>query len=161
MVPAATSLPTPLEPGERELWAGRPRGGVVFRATDALLIPFSFLRCGFVVFWESSVLRSNAPGFFVLWGVPFVLAGAYFAVGRFFFDAWRRGRTTYRITSSRVLISSGSVLKSLSLAALSDVTLIERSDGSGTITFGQYMFGGPGVGFGSFSGVPQVPALEL
>jgi hypothetical protein len=28
-----------------------------------------------------------------LFGNPFVLVGLYITVGRFFFDAWRRGRT--------------------------------------------------------------------
>jgi hypothetical protein len=128
------------------------------------MVPFSVLWCGFAIFWERSVIHTDAPPFFMLWGIPFVLAGLYITVGRFFVDARRRANTTYAVTSDRVIISSGIVtpsIKSLNLATLSDITLDERRDGTGTITFGpanplMAMYGGM-----PWPGVPQTPSFEL
>jgi hypothetical protein len=159
-----TSSQLALDRGERKLWAGVPRQGIVLRAGDAFLIPFSLLWGGFAVFWEASVVRTGASLFFMLWGIPFVLMGAYITVGRFWVDAWRRARTTYAVTSDRIIISSGGIAptsKSLNLRTLSDVTLQERPDGTGTITFGAApafagMFGGS-----SWPGVSPVPSFEM
>jgi hypothetical protein len=132
-------LQAQLAPHERLLWSGQPRTGIVFRAADAFMIPFSLLWCGFAVFWEMGVLTTGAPFFFKLWGVPFVLAGLYFVFGRFIVDARQRAKTYYGVTNERVMIVSGLFsrkLKSLNLKTLTDVSLEEKSDGSGTITFG-------------------------
>jgi hypothetical protein len=129
--------------GEQLLWSGQPRQGIVLRGSDAFTIPFSLLWGGFAFFWEATVATSGAPLFFMLWGVPFVLAGLYITVGRFFYDAWRRGRTKYGVTNERILIATGDAspsLKSLNVRTLSDVTLDAKSDRSGTITFGPTSF---------------------
>jgi Bacterial PH domain len=159
-----TSIQFALDRGERQLWAGMPRQGLVLRPSDALQIPFSLLWAGFAVFWELSVFRSGAPLFFVLWGIPFVAVGFFVVIGRFWVDAWRRSRTTYAVTSERVIINSGlftPTSKSLALRTLSDVTLQERSDGTGTITFGNASpFAAMSAGM-SWPGMPQIPAFEM
>jgi hypothetical protein len=161
-----TSLRFALDRGERQLWAGAPRRGLVLRASDALLIPFSLMWGGFAVFWEASVLRDGAPIFFALWGVPFVLMGIYITVGRFFVDAARRARTAYAVTNERIVIEVGGVgpfagsTKSLPLRTLSEVQLRERSDRVGTITFGPQPFRAAAFG-GSWPGGHQVPAFDL
>ena len=140
-----------LAPGEHALWWGRPRQGLVLRGSDLFTIPFSLMWCGFAIFWESSAAGSaDAPGFMVLWGIPFVAVGLYMVIGRFFAEALQRSKTYYALTSDRVLIVSGvfsRTLKSLSLRTLSDITLTESRGGGGSITFGPQgpfasMFGG-------------------
>lgn len=163
-VATTVSVQFTLDRGERQLWAGRPRQGFVLRAADAVMIPFSILWGGFAVFWEASVVRGGGPLFFILWGVPFVLAGIYFTIGRFFVDARRRARTTYAVTSDRILISTGilsTTTKTLDLRTLSDITLQERRAGSGTITFGPtHPFASMYAGT-SWPGVPQAPSFEM
>jgi hypothetical protein len=151
--------------GERLLWSGRPRQGITCRRSDLLMVPFSLMWGGFAFFWEYSAWSTgNAPLFFLLWGIPFVLVGIYIIVGRFIIDAKQRERTVYGVTSERVVIVSGLFtrrVKSLNIRTLSEVDLDERADGSGTITFGQTnVFSAWGTGT-SWPGMPQMPSLEM
>lgn len=138
-----TSLPdelrSELSAGEQPLWWGRPRQGLVLRRSDVFAIPFSLLWCGGTVLWEYSVASKDAPPIFVLWGLPFIAVGLYLVVGRFFVDAKQRESTYYAVTAERVLIVSGLFtrkVQSLNLRTLSQVTLIGRPSGEGTIAFG-------------------------
>ena len=156
----STSPDFQLDRGERLVWSGAPRQGLFLRPTDAFMIPFSVLWAGFAVFWEISVLRTPAPGFFAVWGIPFVAMGAYITVGRFFVDSWRRARTRYALSTDRVIIRTSTSLKSLSLRTLTDVALTEHRNGTGTITFGSLAFPMSMVAGASWPGVPQVPTFE-
>jgi hypothetical protein len=138
----ADPIHTELGAGEQVVWTGQPRQGIVFRGSDVLAIPFSLLWAGFAVFWLYTAARSGAPLPFVLFGVPFVAIGVYIVIGRFFVEARQRRSTSYAITSQRILIVSGLMsrkVKSLNLKTLSDLSLSERADGSGTITFGSQL----------------------
>ena len=155
-----------LSPGEQVLWTGRPRQGIVFRGSDLLAIPFSLLWCGFAIFWEHGVVTSNAPAFFTVWGIPFVLIGLYMVAGRFFFEAQQRARTFYAVTPERILIVAGvfsRTVKSLSLATLTDVTLTEGRNGEGEITFGPQNAFPSFFGNAGWPGAPrrQPPRFDL
>lgn len=155
-----------LDSGESLIWAGLPRQGIFLRGADVFMIPFSLMWGGFAIFWEASVVAADGPIFFMLWGVPFVLVGLYLIIGRFFVDAKLRSMTFYGVTDRRVLILSGIFSRStnsLPLESLHDLSVTEKSDGSGTISFGRAhpfasMYAGmqwPGMG------QYQVPTFEL
>jgi len=151
---------------ERLIWSGRPRSGIILRAYDAFLIPFSLMWGGFAIFWEASVIAGGAPFFFMLWGIPFVLVGLYLIFGRFFVDAHQRNRTHYGITNERIIIISGLFrrsVKSLNIETLTDVSMSEKSDGSGTITLGPNhpMYGWFGGSNWPGAGQYCAPSLEL
>jgi len=136
-----------LDSSERLLWWGQPEQGIRMRGYDFFLIPFSIFWAGFACVWEGvaifGVAQSTAPLvfriLFPLFGLLFVLVGLYLLIGRFFHDAYVRGRTIYAVTNDRAIIISGTFsleTKSLQLKTLADVTLTEKANGSGTIAFG-------------------------
>jgi len=160
-----------LDSNERLLWSGRPKQGIVLRGSDAFMIPFSLLWGGFAIFWEYMALSiPDKAGLvvivFPLFGIPFVIAGLYFIFGRFIVDAKKREKTYYGLTDQRVIIRSGffgKKTKSLNLRTLTDISLSEKANGTGTISFGQESpwtswFSGswfPGAG------VSQTPKFEM
>jgi hypothetical protein len=169
---AETILSPQLDSGERLLWSGQPRGGLRLRGQDAFLIPFSILWGGFAISWEymawTGAAKAHGPGagVFPLFGVPFVLIGLYLIFGRFFADARARARTFYGVTNERIIIISGlfsQQTKSLQLRTLTDVSLTQRTDGSGTITFGSTPFMNSFLPSGSWPGTGRYapPSFDL
>jgi hypothetical protein len=157
---------TELGSGEKLLWSGEPRQGIFLRGNDAFLIPFSLMWGGFAIFWEYSVVTTNAPPFFMLWGIPFVAIGLYMIVGRFWVDARQRANAAYGVTSERIVIITGlfsNQTKSLSIDTLTDISLTEKTGGIGTITFGQMPFWQTMYGNASWpgTGYRTVPQFEL
>lgn len=161
-----SELRTHLDNDESLLWTGKPKQGIKLKGSDAFMIPFSLMWGGFAIFWESTVIFTDAPFFFKLWGIPFVLVGLYLIIGRFFFDAKRREKTVYGITENRIIIKSGvfkESIKSLNIKTLSDITLNEKSDKSGTIVLGnENGFSGmfSGTGWPGANG-KMAPAIEM
>ena len=148
--------------GEHVVWEGRPGTGLILRPIEAFLIPFSLLWCGFAIFWNVNVWTANAPIFFRLFGLPFLIAGFYITVGRFWIDMRIRQRMHYVVTNRRILIlknRGASTSKSLDIRRLPALELDERSDGSGTIKFGISASIFSGTNFGiwapTFDATPQ------
>lgn len=124
---------------ERILWSGMPKQGIIFNLFDIFLIPFSMVWCGFAVFWEFIAIKYDAPLFFALWGIPFVVMGFYIVAGRFIADSKERARTFYGITEDRIIFISTlspKTVKSFNINEITDITLIEHPDRKGTIIFG-------------------------
>lgn len=154
-----------LFPGERVIWTGQPKRGLVLSGRDALLIPFSLMWGGFAIFWNAAVWSFPETGegpdwFFRLWGLPFLIIGVYIMVGRFFHDAAIRKKLHYAVTDQRVLVLRGSrssKLTSLDVGRLPKLELSEHRDGTGTIEFdgNSSAFMGGKNGWGSW-----VPALS-
>ena len=137
---AEKTIRTELDADERLVWVGRPRTGIRLYSSDVFLIHFSLLWCGFAVYWEKGVLDRGAPGFFVLYGLPFIAMGLYVVFGRFIIDALRRQRTFYGLTPRRAIIVSGLFtreVRSLQLESIGEISVTERRDHSGTISLGK------------------------
>ena len=135
----ASQLAPYLRSGEELLWSGRPDPAVTFTPADAFLIPFTIMWGGFALFWEIGVLTSDAPPFFVLWGVPFVLLGLYAIVGRFVYKKYSKRRTAYGITEGRALIAVGkSVFTDVPLRQTSTSIRRSRDGRHVSITFGTH-----------------------
>jgi hypothetical protein len=134
---STSELQQHLNLNEKLIWTGQPKKGIVFRAADIFLIPFSLLWCGFAIFWVYMAAKGSI--LFAMFGIPFVIIGLIFVFGRFIIDAKQRENTFYGLTEQRIIIKSGVYrrsVKSLNIRTLSDIEYTEKSDGSGTINFG-------------------------
>jgi hypothetical protein len=113
------------------------------------------------VFWEMMVLRTNAPFFFRLLGIPFVLAGCCLSFGRFVADAGARARIRHALANRRILIIRAGITRSvtaLSLDRLPEIQLSQRADGPGTRHFGLLV--PAGVSGGGVGWRYRTPALD-
>ena len=138
MITIPAEIKTQLSRGEKLLWSGQPRQGLLLRSADVIMIPFSLLWGGFAIFWELGAIRTGDP-FFMLWGIPFVAIGLYMIAGRFLVDARQRAKTFYGVSNERILIVSGMLkqkVDSLNLRTLTNLSLSEEKDSEGTISFG-------------------------
>lgn len=160
-----------LDSGETLIWAGIPKQGIVFRASDVFMIPFSLLWGGFAIVWEVMAITIPSKAgvvdiLFPLFGIPFVVMGLHMIFGRFILDSKKRLKTFYGLTDQRAIIVSGLFskgVKSLNLRSLSDVSLSEKADKSGNITFGQESAHSSFFGANSFPGMngSSTPKFEL
>ncbi|MDO3624636.1 PH domain-containing protein [Mucilaginibacter sp. BT774] len=136
---------------EKLVWTGRPGTGIIFRKIDIFLIPFSLIWFGMIIFVIFGVStspseNSNTPWPVFLFLIPFLSAGCYVTFGRFFIDKRRRANTVYGITNDRIIIRSGvfsQKVNSFNIKTLSNLSIDEKSDGTGNIVFSQnnFMFG--------------------
>lgn len=128
-----------LAPGEAILWRGKPESGHLLGPQDFIMIPFSIFWCGFAIFWFVTALQNTMLPF-ALFGIPFVCMGLYITVGRFFHTAWLRKNTAYVITSSKVIRRRGNRIDMLEAATFPTIYVTARTDGTGTIRFGESVY---------------------
>jgi hypothetical protein len=145
--------------GERMLWSGRPRTGLLLTGRDIFLIPFSLFWCGCLGFWT---LGPGAAGGLVFdrFSLALLTFGVALTFGRFPLDAWLRSRTRYTVTDRRVLTQRAGPLSNFTAVALDrlpDVRLKARRNGWGDIQFGQSQ---PLWGFGRTGLSVWLPSLD-
>jgi hypothetical protein len=130
---------------ERLIWKGRPATGIKLRSSDATTIPFSLVWTGGAVLFLYQMLDGIPPNkpvqyFGLLVAGVFLVVGLHFVFGRFLADAYARKHTEYALTDQRAIIKSGIFSKkvqAINLAATPESSFTEKSDGSGTIVFGE------------------------
>ena len=124
-----------LDRGERILWEGAPAGGLRFRASDLPLSLFGAFFFSFACFWVymASTMGGGAPGafglIFPLFGLPFIAVGLYLLVGRFFWGAYKRGRTRYALTEKRAIIATNAFGRKLKSYPISASTRLDYEPG--------------------------------
>ena len=110
MTDAAPGWEGYLEPGERVLWQGRPRGGIDWRRFAGQRTVIGLVFMGFALFWVISAFRAGASGLlgavFPLFGLPFVWLGFRIAGGEELWRAWLRRRSWYTLTDRRAMIAT-------------------------------------------------------
>lgn len=126
-----------LLPGERLLWSGYPRRGIHLRFHPQLaIIVFPIIAAALVLmtlFTISIAITGPFSSFiviFIMWCI------ALFNVSAKVVDALRRRKTFYGLTQYRAIIVEGLFeqrVRSIQLATLTDITLNERADQTGTI----------------------------
>jgi hypothetical protein len=85
----------------------------------------------------------GTPFFFRLFGIPFVIIGLYFIFGRFIYKGIKKKHTYYAVTNQRVLILTSLSNKNVQAEFIKQIPCINksvRSDGKGTIKFGNSLF---------------------
>lgn len=126
-----------LVPGERLLWAGRPKQGFALRASDSLFIPFMTLWLSGAIWAVFAFLRQEGPGS-LQFSLLFVLCGVAFVSSRYWFDAKLRGRTFYGLSDRRALIVTywlQQEITSIYLTSSFELRFTHRSDRTGTLEF--------------------------
>lgn len=156
---------------ETLIWNGRPKQGIKLRSSDIFLIPFSLMWGGFAIFWETSVLftiKNAGPAGIIgsIFGIPFVIIGLYLIFGRFIVDSKQRQNTFYGLTNKRIIIISGIFTRKIdtvNLTTLPNISLNEKSDGTGTILLGlPSPWGYMGNLNAAWPGMPKTsPSLEM
>ena len=129
-----------LAPGEYVLHRCKPGKGRLFTSQDVFMIPFSIFWCGFAFFWEITAIRSGAPYFFCLFGLPFVCVGLYMVFGRYIWTAYIRKHTAYVITNRRIIRRRGNRMDIQDGATMPAMHITQFPDGNGTITFGEQVY---------------------
>ncbi len=123
---------------EHLLWGGRPKQGLLLRASDAVFIPVGLLLTLMTV--NSTVSLIMEPEQYVFpWFQIFILLcsllALYLLFGKFLLDIAQRRKTFYGVTDGRVIIVSGKRARMFILWPYLKVELSEYTDGFGTIRF--------------------------
>jgi hypothetical protein len=151
-----------LKPGEKILWYGMPRQGLLIRDADMLAVPMSIMLLGFTLLIDFFAV-TNPNLFTVASAVLFSGLFVYLGVLRFFTAANRRKRIHYCITTRRVIVMRGKkrALSTLPLRNIQRAEVTAEKDGSGYISFGNTNPVFPWL-FGTFySTSDQIAGLEL
>ena len=96
-----------------------------------------------------------------MFGLPFVLVGAYLMVGRFFWDSYTRSKTRYALTTKRGIIAKQAAGRSLKSYPIQAETEIEFLPGpEATIYFAKEIRHGKNGSYTTQHGFRYVPGGE-
>ena len=93
-----------LEEDEYVLWRGKPGKKNRFSSIDKVMFPFALFWTAFALLLEGSVIMSEAPLIYCVFGVPFVLIGIFLLYSSFFSNVFAKGKTSYVVTNKKLMI---------------------------------------------------------
>jgi tetratricopeptide (TPR) repeat protein len=115
-----------LDDDEKQLWIGAPRQGIAFHYRDVGRTLIALCLCALGVLWLSGEVVSDALWKTVVVGTAMLVGGYYLLIGRFLYGAWQRKRTTYAVTTKRVIVSVGNSEESHALDSI-DIELLPEA----------------------------------
>ena len=131
-----------LEDGETMLWAGKPARLHLLNKGDFFMIPFSLVWSG-LFFSAISRTPRNATihggmafPFYIVPAIIIVVA-LYMLFGRFIVRAVQIKRSSYAVTTGKILLRRGNRVDMLLKKSLPPFSVQRHRDGTGTITFRQ------------------------
>jgi hypothetical protein len=138
MSPSIKPFEAFLKPGERILWTGKPKQGLLLRDADMIAIPMSIMLLGFASLLDFLVLNFDVRWPVIFFAVVSTGAFVYLGVLRFFTAARRRRYIDYCLTNKRVLMMHGrkGKLETLPLSQIDKAEVTAEKDGSGHVSFG-------------------------
>lgn len=147
--------PDDLLPGEKVLWRGQPKQGILLRDAEMYNLPFS-LACAWILYEAVhsvfiNILRQlpqimknptklGDHSFLCIFPFFAILMGLYFAFFRFIADWYTRKNTFYAITNLyiRIWVGAGYQTEStLRIDQLPEVIFKRGRNGSGSLVFGE------------------------
>lgn len=130
-----------LHPDETLIWTGRPRKVFLFQKEDLVALPVGVAMIIFGIYFIQALLRSADSGPGTTYGIVFMcvflLVALWMTVGRPLLSYRNRKKARYALTSRRLIVDDGKERKSLDLTNLPNMTVTQRSDGSGNIAIGE------------------------
>jgi hypothetical protein len=126
-----------LRRGEKVIWADRPGPGARARSRIAHGL-FGMVFFSFAIFWIGEAWQPDAPIFFPLFGLPFVLVGLGIMLSPLW--AWWEAKNwlIYVLTDQRIMIIRLFPRHKVETFGPDDITKMERTtspDGSGNLIF--------------------------
>lgn len=127
-----------LDDGEVLLWQGQPSARVAFDLGLATVLPsiFGVLFASAAIVIAFQALMAGEP-LALVFALPFFAVGAFLAIGRFYWDAYRRSKTRYALTNRRALVARSHRGRSIQSYPIRSDAPIELYQGrEDTVSFG-------------------------
>ena len=133
---ASMKLQPELMSGESIFWSGMPNPSVIFHSADWVMVPFSLLWGGGVLFmgaesfgwWHGKPDTTRTWDFGMIAIAAFIAMGQYSIWGRFVVDAWLKRRTYYAVTDRRILLLQEGLKRRTRALYLDSAHEIQRDD---------------------------------
>lgn len=124
-----------LEEDEYVLWRGKPGKKNRFSSIDKVMFPFALFWTAFALLLEGSVIMSEAPLIYCVFGVPFVLIGIFLLYSSFFSNVFAKGKTIYVVTNKKLMIKVDNDIEIYMPDELPPMKIKLYKNGNGTIIF--------------------------
>lgn len=124
--------------GEEIIWSGQPDINKKFTKFDRILLPFGVMWFSFAIFWTVTATAIGGP--FGLFGIPFLVIGYYFCIGRFKYKKKNKMHTYYAITDRRIIVYNDFnrvQINDMPISRAYHLSFDEDKDGIGNIYFSE------------------------